>query len=707
MEKEALTLSNARVLKGMGIGALGGAAAGAAGGAATAEEGKGLSGALKGALGGAAGGAALGAAGGWAVPRVQAGMKGGLTMGQSVKALGQDLRARALPAGKPAGTAAPTTPKPMPKAAPNPTMAANAQVGSYYQSLPESTRKMIEASPMVQQHGMSPQMAWQLQEMSRGKQSLGTFAAQANIPRPSVAVPAAGFGPAAATNAGAVGANAATSAGVRSVGQDAATAAQVRRPAVDAATVAPGIRKAAASYLLDKIHVEPKIRPLSAMPPQKVLIVKKAADEEGLSRADKMMLGGGATIVGERVARKPNRRLLERAFSEAHGPEDAALVEKLIDQADVPVGRATQVRTSHFKLPTAIAKHIPDADEVGKPMAEQIRYGLSGNAAYHPFAKRVYMGHGLEGNPAVLAHELGHARLDKGLGKLVQNIPGSLLARITVGGPGSKRPLAIGAASGALSGLTDDPELQAAGRWTPAALAGSMLASEAGASLIGLNKMRRAGASGKQLLRGVRDLAPAFGTYALPVVGSVGAAHLGQGAVLKARELAEDAEKQAMIPTAGSGLAMAQKNMQTAGQRLLKSQNIGVPKFKMPEPKPLNKIGFATSQYSGELGGGPIVYPSYIPPFKNPPVKTAGPPSEDEGKKKTSAMLDELALLNNFVLSDEMRKRANVTSPQSQLSKTERVGAPKATPPPGPSIQQVSKPVGFGRPIAAATKIGV
>ena len=45
-------------------------------------------------------------------------------------------------------------------------------------------------------------------------------------------------------------------------------------------------------------------------------------------------------------------------------------------------------------------------------------------------------------------------------------------------------------------------------------------------------------------------------------------------------------------------------------------------------------------------------------------------------------------------------------SPAGQLAKAQRVGAPKATAPPGPSIQMISRPKGpkFGTGIAGAFK---
>ncbi len=57
-------------------------------------------------------------------------------------------------------------------------------------------------------------------------------------------------------------------------------------------------------------------------------------------------------------------------------------------------------------------------------------------------------------------------------------------------------------------------------------------------------------------------------------------------------------------------------------------------------------------------------------------------------------------------MRDELEKLNNVQDPQAQLSKHQGIGIPKTTAPPGPSIQQVAKPVGFGTPIAGATKSG-
>ena len=109
------------------------------------------------------------------------------------------------------------------------------------------------------------------------------------------------------------------------------------------------------------------------------------------------------------------------------------------------------------------------------------------------------------------------------------------------------------------------------------------------------------------------------------------------------------------------------------------------PHVKAVDPTPPNKLfkikqGFATSQYSGSQGGGRPRYHSMIPPWRQPQLKTAGPPPP---KEKSAAI---------------------GLTPASRLSQTQKVGAPKASAPPGPSIAQVSKPIGFGKPKPGAIK---
>lgn len=96
----------------------------------------------------------------------------------------------------------------------------------------------------------------------------------------------------------------------------------------------------------------------------------------------------------------------------------------------------------------------------------------------------------------------------------------------------------------------------------------------------------------------------------------------------------------------------------------------------------LEKIAFAVSQYSGPLSYGRFKQESYLPPFQAPALKTAGPPSE-KTEKSASAPL----------------------TPASRFASTSLIGKPKMSAPPGPSIAQLTKPKGYGEPIAGATKL--
>ena len=105
------------------------------------------------------------------------------------------------------------------------------------------------------------------------------------------------------------------------------------------------------------------------------------------------------------------------------------------------------------------------------------------------------------------------------------------------------------------------------------------------------------------------------------------------------------------------------------------------------------KQAFATSEYSGPLGPAGPLPTDYIPPFKRPNLnKVAGPPSPED-KAKLAGLLDELTKLNGVP-----------TTPAGRLAKAKTVGAPKVTAPPGPSIAEIAKPVGYGLPQPGATK---
>jgi hypothetical protein len=176
-----------------------------------------------------------------------------------------------------------------------------------------------------------------------------------------------------------------------------------------------------------------------------------------------------------------------------------------------------------------------------------------------------------------------------------------------------------------------------------------------------------------------------------------------------------------MTPQAAMQLAMmGRKGGENASQAIARHvRQVGVPQqagagFRAAASDAMTKAAFEVSQYSGTLGptvGGP--YASYIPPFRVPSLKTAGPPSEElahvQRKQRQDTRWSSLESATKTAMIDELSKLNAVTavkSPESALEQSQSVGAPKVTAPPGPSIQQVAKPVGFGRPMAGATKSG-
>jgi len=97
---------------------------------------------------------------------------------------------------------------------------------------------------------------------------------------------------------------------------------------------------------------------------------------------------------------------------------------------------------------------------------------------------------------------------------------------------------------------------------------------------------------------------------------------------------------------------------------------------KLNEPfTPVEKQAFETSQYDGGMSPPSAPQVSQLPPFRKPDLRGV------------------------------LQKAASMaTTPQGRMTASLRVGLPKTTAPSGPSIAQVAKPVGFGRPLAGATK---
>jgi len=104
------------------------------------------------------------------------------------------------------------------------------------------------------------------------------------------------------------------------------------------------------------------------------------------------------------------------------------------------------------------------------------------------------------------------------------------------------------------------------------------------------------------------------------------------------------------------------------------------------------KLAFQVSEYSGPLSMGRFPQVSSQPGFRAPNVRAkpfAAPPQQiHEGGIKIGALISP----------------TTVGSPKAQLGSSMRIGRPRVTAPPGPSIHQVAKPKGFGSPIPGAKK---
>jgi hypothetical protein len=119
-------------------------------------------------------------------------------------------------------------------------------------------------------------------------------------------------------------------------------------------------------------------------------------------------------------------------------------------------------------------------------------------------------------------------------------------------------------------------------------------------------------------------------------------------------------------------------------------QPSSIPPLRVPSLK--KKAGFAVSQYSGPLSHGAIPSVSYIPPFTRPPLRKVSATEVEKTAYSASG--------TGKVHLPGMRK---MPTPAGSLAASKGVATVPATPP-GPSIAQISKPSGFGKPMPGAVK---
>lgn len=110
------------------------------------------------------------------------------------------------------------------------------------------------------------------------------------------------------------------------------------------------------------------------------------------------------------------------------------------------------------------------------------------------------------------------------------------------------------------------------------------------------------------------------------------------------------------------------------------------------EVSKLVKTAWDVSEYSGELTYGRFKQESHIPPFHNPPVKTAGPPPP---KTKKAEQVQGMAPTGTQTMGPQVKY-----SPTKQLNASRRVAEVEPTKPSGKSGFHLNvKLPGIGTPL--------
>lgn len=242
------------------------------------------------------------------------------------------------------------------------------------------------------------------------------------------------------------------------------------------------------------------------------------AEDEGPSGVHGL-LGAGALLAGYGLNFGGNALMRASAAREAAREGSADLAGRMLNDAKAHVDLYSYGDNASYFGPVedvATKTHVPHV-------------GFSGRLAE---------------SPGIVAHELGHAAMDMRGGRL-----GRLVTRTGV--PLAKAAPYVGMVSGAVTGASDDPRVQAAGVLAPAALHLPQLISEGGATLHGLHNIRRSGGTWRQVARGARTTIPAFTTYAaMPVLTAAGALMMQQQMLDQLHE-AEQAQKTAELAEDG------------------------------------------------------------------------------------------------------------------------------------------------------------
>lgn len=214
------------------------------------------------------------------------------------------------------------------------------------------------------------------------------------------------------------------------------------------------------------------------------------------------LAGGEATSVGAQALSPKLDELIQRELA-----DNPALAQELLEK--IRGGSPVPVHDVGAHIPTSF---VPS--------------GIQARATEHMHGVRFDSDAVMVGDrssPSIVAHEIGHAEIHANpLGKLIQNPFTGILGRNARG---------LGYVSGGLSAMSDDPEMKALGLAAPAIAAAPELVYEAAASLLGLRRLRNAGANPAQMGHALRQLGTAFSSYGLSAASGVANAALAQGTV--------------------------------------------------------------------------------------------------------------------------------------------------------------------------------
>lgn len=218
---------------------------------------------------------------------------------------------------------------------------------------------------------------------------------------------------------------------------------------------------------------------------------KKPKDDNGFHEYGKGLAAGTVGSVGQQLS---GHMMMSNANKALEGDRASGLYDAVKAKAGkVPVHEGSTIGPSFVASPVARLMQQPAG---------------------------VHMGKDAPNTAAVLAHELGHSDIDSRIPGRILQTPAPMLRNVGNAAAGGV---------GLYAGLTGDKDLKRKALIGSAVASAPNLAIEAGASVNALRRLHGVGASRKQMLSAVGQLAPAFGTYAGDALKRFGGVYSGYG----------------------------------------------------------------------------------------------------------------------------------------------------------------------------------